>query len=287
MADLVTGASGNVGREVVRALRARDRPVRAATRAGTPPAGFEGDPGVAGTTLDFRDPSSYAEGVRGCESVFLLRPPAIANVRETLNRFIDVARGEGVAQIVFLSVAGAERMPVVPHHATELHLAGSGGSWTILRPGFFAQNLQDAYRQDLVQKDRLYVPAGRGHVAFVDVRDVAEVAALAMLRPELHHGQGYTLTGPEAVPFTEAARILTEELERPIGYHPASIPGYMHHLHRRGLSWGQTLVQTALHVGIRFGQAANVDPTLQRLLGRPGRTLREYVRDHAGVWKRT
>jgi hypothetical protein len=82
------------------------------------------------------------------------------------------------------------------------------------------------------------------------------------------------------------ASVLSAVLERPIRYVPASIPGYLLHLRRRGLPLAQAAVQAVLHVGLRFGQAEAVDPTLERLLGRPGRTLADYVRDHAALWRR-
>jgi uncharacterized protein YbjT (DUF2867 family) len=199
---------------------------------------------------------------------------------------VDAARAEGVAQVVFLSVAGAGENRLVPHHAVERHLQAGPPGWTILRPGFFAQNLGDAYLRDLREDDRLYLPAGRGRAAFVDLRDVAEVAAAALLDPAGHAGRAWTLTGPVAVGFEEAARLLTGAVGRTIRYVPASLPGYALHLRRRGLPWGQVAVQAILHVGLRFGQAEAVDPTLERLLGRPGRSLADYVRDHAGLWRR-
>lgn len=190
--------------------------------------------------------------------------------------------------MVFLSVAGAERNPIVPHHAVEQHLQAGPPGWTILRPGFFAQNLVSAYRPDIVEDNRIYVPAGGGRVAFVDLRDVGAVAASALLHLDAHQGNAYTLTGPEAFSFHAVARILTEATRRPIRYDPASILGYVWHLwHRRSLSLGQTVVQTILHVGLRLGQAATPDPTLEHLLGHRPYDVREYIRDHASLWTKS
>lgn len=236
--------------------------------------------------LDFTDPRTFERAAEGCTALFLLRPPAIARVETTLNRFVDVARSCGTGHVVFLSVAGAGSNKLVPHHAVEAHLARRPGDWTTLRPGFFAQNLADAYLRDIVEEDRLYVPAGEGLVTFVDVSDVADVAALAFQDPAAHRGRVHTLTGPEALSFREVARTLTDALGRPIRYQRASVPGYALHLHERGLSLGQCAVQTILHVGLRFGQAATIDPTLSALLGRPATTLHEYVSKHARLWQR-
>ena len=282
---LVTGATGNVGAAVVLALRAEGVQARAAAHDVEKVASKLGTE-VDAVRLDFRDPATFPTALRGCSALFLLRPPPIADMKATLIPFVDAARAHGVGQVVFLSVAGAESNRLVPHHAVEVHLAAQSQKWTVLRPGFFAQNLGDAYRRDIVEDERIYVPAGRGRAAFVDVRDVAEVAAQALVDPPAHAAKAYTLTGPEAVSFTEAAAILTAALGRSVRYERATIPGYALHLHRRGMPAAQIAVQTILHVGLRFGQAEPIDPTLARLLGRPGRTLTDYVSDHVATWSR-
>jgi uncharacterized protein YbjT (DUF2867 family) len=278
---LVSGASGNVGREVVRACLARGLRVRAADRDQDRARQVRD---VERTTLDYRNPATFSAAAEGADALFLLRPPAIANVRDTLLPFVDEARRRGVRQVVFLSVAGAAKNKLVPHHAVEQHLLLRSAGWTILRPGFFAQNFGDAYRRDIVEDSRVYVPARGGRVAFVDVRDLAEVAASAFASPAEHDGRAYTLTGPEAIDFETAASLLTDALGREIRYEPAGILGYLLHLRRRKMPWAQIGVQTVLHAGLRFGQAEHVDPTLERLLGRRPRTLREYIGDHRSLW---
>lgn len=280
---LVTGATGNVGREVVRALRAKNIAVRAGDRDPKRVHALFGTD-VEAVTLDYRDRATFAAATAGATALFLLRPPAIADVGKTLLPFIDEARQRGVRHVVFLSVAGADKNKLVPHHAVERHLA-RGGDWTVLRPGFFAQNLGDAYRRDIVEDSRIYVPAGRGRVAFVDVRDLAEVAAMAFASPAEHDGRAYVLTGPEAIDFATAASYLSDAIGRPIRYEPASILGYLIHLRGRGMPWAQVGVQTVLHAGLRFGQAEHVDPTIHRLLGRRARTVREYVMENRSIWE--
>lgn len=280
---LVTGAVGNVGREVVRALAARGLAVRAADVSVAAIEAMHGDRAEA-VRLDYEQHDTFASAVEGCNSLFLVRPPAIACMESTLIPFVDLALERGVEHIVFLSVAGAASNKLVPHHAVERHLAERGPSHTLLRPGFFAQNLGVAYRADIANEGRLFLPAGRGRVAFVDIRDVAELAAVILEDPSVHRGAAYTCTGPEALSFEETARLMTDITRRPIRYEAASIAGYVRHLHVRGLPLAQIAVQTVLHVGLRFGQSEKIDPTLARLLGRPPRTLAAYVRESADLW---
>ena len=281
---LVVGANGNVGAATVRALIERDIAVRCGV---TDPTGFAAVPGAETVELDLFRPATFGPAVDGVRGLFLLRPPPVSKVGPTLNALTETALAAGVEHVVFSSVAGADTNRVVPHHRVETHLRDHAPSWTILRPGFFAQNLADAYRRDIVEDDRIYLPAGNGRVAFIDTRDIGEVAGAVFADPAPHRGKGYTLTGPRAVTFDEVARVLSVTLGRAISYQPAGVLGYARHLRRRGLPMAQVAVQTVLHTGLRRGDAEAVDPTLPRLLGRPGRTLEEYVREYANLWERT
>jgi len=278
---LVTGASGNVGGALVEILKTRGRAFRA---AGTRPEKLREMYGDVDTmALDLLRPETYAPALQGMKGVFLLRPPAVADTKRTLNVFLDEAVRQGIEHVVFLSLHGAERKRWVPHRAVEQHLEAGPLSWTLLRAGFFAQNLADAYADDL-REGVIRLPAGRGKVAFVDVRDLAEVAANVFDDPAPHRHKAWSLTGGEAIDFDDVAQTLSESLGRPVRYQPISLPGYVLHLRRRQTPWMLTAIMSVLHRGLRKGEAETVDPTLERLLGRCPRTLREYVAAHRSTW---
>lgn len=281
---LVTGALGNVGQEVVRACLGAGFVVRA---AGAPSKVHARWPGVEAVEFDFTNRATWADALAAADFVFLLRPPPLGDMSTTLNPFVDAAFEAGVRHLVFLSVAGAESKAWVPHRKVEDHLKASAGGWTILRPGFFAQNLGDAYLRDLVEDDRLFVPAGQGRVAFLDVADVGDVVAKVLEHPSAHRGQAYRLAGPEAVTFGQLAERLTASLGRPITYRPASIASYGWHLWRhRRLPLMQVIVQTVLHVGLRAGDAAAVDDVQRSLVGRAATPLSAYLSRATQRWTR-
>lgn len=276
---LVTGATGNLGRAALAALADLGIGARAAVRdLSDRPAGADA------VILDFTRPETFARAVAGIGGLILVRPPAIADVRSTLCALVDVALAAGVRRVVFLSVIGADTRGYIPHAKVERHLRKRDAAWTFLRAGFFAQNLGDAYRLDIRDHDELFVPAGDGRVAFVDVRDLGEVAARAFIE-DGHVGVAHTLTGPDALSFAELAALLTAELGRPIRYVRPGALAYVRRLRRRGCPWGQVAVQTLLHLGLRRGDAERIDPTLARLLGRPPRTVAQYVADHRALWQ--
>ncbi len=281
---LVTAPLGNVGREVVRACGNAGVAVRVAGRSTEVLQQHFGD--LERARFDFLDRSTWAAALDGCDAVFLLRPPPLGDMDATLHPFIDAAYAAGVQHIVFLSVAGADEMKWVPHRKVELHLAATGQRWTVLRPGFFAQNLQDAYQRDIVDDARLYVPAGQGRIAFIDVRDIGDVAARVFQAPDRFRGAALTLTGPVAVTFVEVAAMLTTVLGRPITYVAATVLGYVWHLRKKhGLSWMQVVVQTILHVGLRRGDAEVVDVTAEQVLGRRPGTMLDYIQRTASRWQ--
>lgn len=279
----ITGGTGNVGKYVADILQKQKQPIRLGLRT---PASIDENEAVTQVRFDFSDLSSYETAVSGCKAVFLLRPPAIANTKKTLAVFIEQAYASGVEHIVFVSVTGADENAIVPHHAVEQKLKTLDRSYTILRPGFFSQNLGDAYRDDIQKDDRIYLPAAMGLVNFIDARDIAEVAAQALVYPEKHRKWAYTLVGQEAVSFTDVANCLAKELGRPIRYEAASILGYWKHLRKENMPLMQVLVQTVLHTGIRKGQAHIEDDTLLNLLDRPARTIGDYIRDNRQLWEK-
>ncbi len=276
---LITAAGGTVGSVVTDACLAKGLPVLVGSRnTQKAEARFQGAQHV---NLDLADRATWAAALDGVEAVFLLRPPAMADVENNLCPFIDACRAAGVAHIVFLSVAGAEQHSWVPHRKVELHLAGKNDH-TVLRPGFFAQNLETAYRQDIVDDNRLYVPAKQGRVAFLDVLDIADVAVTVFVDRDRHLQMAYTLTGPEAHTFADVAALLTAVLGRPITYEPASVPGYIWHLWRKQqLPIVQAIVQTVLHTGLARGDAEAVLDTVRQLTGNPSRSFRAYLERRA------
>lgn len=272
-----------MGSEVVRTLLSRGGLIRAVDDSAQSVRATHGSSVEVGA-LDWSDRSTFKGALEGCEGVFLVRPSHISNMETTLIPFLDAAVERGVKHIVFLSVLGAATNELIPHRIVESHLAACGVRHTVLRAGFFAQNLGVVYRDDIATEARLFLPGGRGRVAFVDTRDIAELAAMIFADPASHIDATYTCTGNEALSFEETARLMTDIVSRPIRYEAASLAGYVRHLHLQGVPLAEIAVQTVLHVGLRTGPLEQVDTTLERLLGRKPRSLATYIRENVSLW---
>jgi len=277
---LVTGATGNVGAALIEQLRGRDVRVVAAVRD-VARARERLGAGIEYLPFDFMRPETYS-AFAGVDRLFLVRPPEIADVRGVIAPAIEAARRAGVRHVVFLSLLGVERNPIVPHYRIEKALRESGMSWTFLRASYFMQNLDTIHRED-VRRGEVVVPAGAGKTSFIDVRDVAAVAALA-LTEDGHEDRGYPLTGARALGYFEVARQFTAVLGRPIAYRNPSPVAYVRHMRGQGHPWAFALLTLVLYTTARLGLAAAVTDDVARLLGRPPTSLRRYIEDYRQAW---
>lgn len=222
--------------------------------------------------------------MRGARVVFLVRPPALVDVRTTVLPFIDFALANGVEHIVFLSIAGADHSAHMPHRLIEQHLHRRTAAFTVLRSAFFLQNLESRFKDDLVEQGCLFVPVQERRVNWVDAREVAEVAATVLLTPASHRGKVYELAGPPVESWDEVLEVLRIALHRPVRVEAVPVFGYVTVLMNRGMSADDASLLTVLHLILRTGAAELADAQMTELLGRAPRSVTSYVREHARLW---
>ncbi len=285
-ADLivVTGATGNAGSEVVRALTAQGGRVRAFVR----------DPGKARDRLgadaelavgDFADPPSVRAALEGADALLLSCADDPRRVGwETAA--IDAAVAAGVRQIVKLSaVPAAPGSPVAFwdwHGQVERHLRASGAGWVILRASWYMSNLL-AERSRVAAEGRLYAPAGEARIAMIDPRDVGAAAA-AVLSGAGHEGQTYLLTGPSAITYAQAAAGLSAATQSTVEF--VDVPGDAAYQAMIGDGMPGFVAEqiVAMFAALRQGAAAPVSPAVETLTGRAPRDFACFARDHARLF---
>lgn len=279
---LVTGATGNVGMEVIKHLNKSDNKVIAGVRnIKRAEKCFNSETEL--TRFDFEDQSSF-EVMKGINKLFLVRPPHISDAKRYIKPVIDAAVSYKVEHIVFLSLLGAEKNKFVPHNKIESYILSSGIKYTFLRAGFFMQNLNTAHLDEIRDKNVIYIPAGKGKTSFIDVRDIAEIAA-NVLESDTHFNKAYDITGSEALDYYEAAEIMTSILGRKINYvNPSSLEFILSKLRSGGMPLGQILVMAAIYFTTRVGLASKITGDAAGLLNRNPRRLNDYVRDYNSCW---
>ncbi|MGO8243416.1 SDR family oxidoreductase [Rhizobium johnstonii] len=278
MTILVTGATGNVGRQVVEHLVKRGADVRALVRD---PSKADFPAGVSVAQGDFLDVDSLRIAMSGVSTLFLLNAVVPDEFTQALIA-LNVARSAGIERIVYLSVIHADVYVNVPHFAgkfgVERMIEQMGFKATILRPAYFIQN--DLTVKDVITGYGAYpMPVGAKGLAMIDVRDIAEIAALELLRREQAAEplalDRINLVGPETLTGTDIAAIWSDVLARPIRYGGDNTEGFEQNLKQFMPAW---MAYDMRLMGERFltdgmlPEAGDVE-RLTKLLGRP---LRSY-----------
>jgi uncharacterized protein YbjT (DUF2867 family) len=276
----VTGATGKIGRALVRLLAERGETVRALARH---PGRGEELPGVEWVAADLARREGLASAFAGAEKVFLLTANSDDMVRLQKNA-IEAARQAGVKQVVKLSALGAsdhsQSVIGLWHYNVERVLTESGLAWTLLRPHHFMDNLLDQ-RENITRQGVVYSAAGEGRIPFIDTRDIAGAAA-AVLTGSGHEGKTYVLTGPEPLSYRRATEILSEVLGRPLTYVAETEDETWARQQKAGEPAWRIAALLAIASYQRAGGATEqTTPTVEELTGRPPRSFEQFARDHA------
>lgn len=280
---LVTGATGKVGGEVVKQLLAKGEPVRVLARSPEKARSRFGD-GVEVARGDFGDPASVAAALEGVDRLFLL-PPNSPEQPAQERGAIEAAKRAGVRRVVKLSALGAAHDSPVTlarwHKEAEDALAASGLPYTVLQPGFFAQNFL-ASAPTIQAQDAVYSSA-QGKAAFVDVRDVAAVA-VAALTEDGHEGKTYVITGPEAISYAQAAEKLSAATGRAISFVQVPDEAVRAAMIEAGLPGWYADDLVALNGVINAGWAEGVTDVVATVAKKEPISFDQFARDHAAAF---
>ncbi|MBA9847608.1 MAG: NmrA family NAD(P)-binding protein [Ralstonia sp.] len=282
MTILVTGATGRVGRQVVHQLANRGADVRALVRD---PSKADFPASVNVVQGDMLDIESLRRAFVGVRTLFLLNAVAGDEFTQALLA-LNVARESGVERVVYLSVMHAERFVNVPHFAVksgaERMIEQMGFSATILRPAYFMDN--EHMVKDVIVNHGVYpMPIGSKGVAMVDTRDIAEVAAIELIRRDAAPGklpiEIINLVGPDTLTGPELASIWSETLGRPVAYGGDDPTGFESNLTNFLPKWMAYEMRLMAERYVSDGmvpQAGDVE-RLTALLGRPLGSYRDFA----------
>jgi uncharacterized protein YbjT (DUF2867 family) len=290
MAILVTGGTGTVGSHLLDRLAREDVEVRALTRD---PAKARLPAGVTPVPGDMLDVDATRAALSGVSTLFLLNAVTAEELTQTLLT-LNLAREAGIERLVYFSVFQGEAFATVPHftakHTAELMIEQLDLPATILRPNCFMQN--DTWFKDAVLEHGVYpFPIGSRGVSMVDARDVAEVAALAVLErersAELLPYRIVNVVGPEALTGEGNARIWSELLGKPVRYGGDETAPFEQKMRGFGPSWAAMDLRLMLDRFVADGMRATSHDVeeMTSLLGRPPRSYRDFARETLAAWR--
>jgi len=232
---------------------------------------------------DFSDKESMKAALTGVDVVFLVCSPIPALVELECNA-IEACQESGVKHMVLNSALGAEDYSKsFPswHRKVEDKLKASSLAYTILRPNSFMQNIVAYDAQSIRAQGAFYAATGNARYSFLDVRDVAAVAAKVLSSPADHAGKTYELNGPEAVTYTQLAERISRVAERTVTF--VNIPEASQRKAMLDLGMPEWQVTALLELQQYYvnGQGGEVTEVLPRLLGRAPVTLDQFLKEFA------
>ncbi|MGO3610698.1 NmrA family NAD(P)-binding protein [Enterococcus malodoratus] len=283
---MVTGALGNVGGFIAKYLIENQQEVVAADINLKAMEETYGDQATL-ALFDFTDSSTFDTALTDVDRVFIMRPPHLGKP-EDLKPFVEaLKKQENIKLVTFLSLIGVENNPVPPHHKIEKYIEQAGLPYCHIRPSFFMQNVSGVHAFEIKHFDRIVIPVKNALTSFIDAEDIGEITAKVLTEPEKHQNHGYSITGPEAIDYNEAAKILSEELNRTITYaNPSPRIAKKYWIEIRGLDKEYSSVMGMLYLMTRMGTAKKVTTVFEDVMGKKPQNFREFVRKNLAAWQK-
>lgn len=280
MKILITGATGNVGYEVISSLfnLKTDNTIVAGVRNCQKAKSKLGEfPELEYTDFDFENEDTFDSALKDIDTVFLLRPPHISDVNKYFKPLINALGRNNVNNIVFLSVQGADKTNIIPHAKIEKLILDSGLDHIFLRPGYFMQNLTTTLLNDIKNKNRIYLPSGNAKFNWIDVQNIGEVAAIVLDDFKEYSNKIFEITGSENLSFGEVAEKLTCILGREIRFESPNVGKFYRTKRKEGLERGLVFVMIFLHYLPRYQKSPYISDSYKKLTGEEPNTLESFI----------
>ena len=284
---LITGATGTVGKEVVKLLARSEEPIRVMVRDRNK-AGAVAYPGVELVGGDFGRIETLDDAFSGAHKAFLLTPPGERQL-EMEGNFVTALARSRVRHIVKLSALGADLKSPARllrcHAESERRIQETGIGYTFLRPNGFMQNFL-AFRDSIINRGEFYAPMGDGCSSIVDARDVAAVVA-AVLEEHGHQNKVYDITGPESLSYADMAERLSFPLGKKVTYVDVPPEKTQDALLASGMSPWMTETLLELYAFWKFNGGSEVSGTVEHIAKKDPITFAEFAHDYAPQFGRT
>jgi uncharacterized protein YbjT (DUF2867 family) len=281
---LITGASGNVGKTVLQEVAKSGAKHKAMYRSGQEAA--KAPKGTETVIADFAKPETLTAALKDVDSVYLVCSP-IPELAQLESNMIDACAASQAKHVVLNSAMGAgdyDKSFPSWHRKVEEKLKGTRLGWTILRPNSFHQNVLAFYAPTIRTEGVFYSSMRDAKNSFLDVRDIATVAAKALSGGE-HTGEMYELNGPEAINYTELAKKISKVAGREVKYVDLPMDAQKKAMMEQGMPEWLATALLDLQQYYLNGRGGETDGLLQKLLRRPPITMEDFLRENASEFR--
>jgi len=277
---LITGATGNIGFEVIRFLTNIDSTnrifagVRNIDKAKNV---FKDYPELNYIHFDFEDFGTFDKALSGIDKIFLLRPPHISDIETYFKPLISKIKERNINQIVFLSVQGVESSKVIPHNKIERLINEYGLDFIFLRPSYFMQNLTTTLIKDIQTKREIILPAGNAKFNWIDIENIGEVGAILLDKFNNYKNQAIEITGLENENFEKVTELINNSIDNPIEYKNVNPLRFFMIKKREGMVKGMIIVMILLHFLPLFQKEPKISDFYERLTGEKPTDLKTFI----------
>jgi uncharacterized protein YbjT (DUF2867 family) len=277
---LVTGATGNIGREVIHYLCELDQAseiIAAVRNVETAKKKFPSVQNLSYRPFDFENEELFDTAFENVDILFLLRPPPISQVEAVFRPLLLSAKENGIDKVVFLSVQGAEKSTVIPHNKIERLIKSLGFRYIFVRPSYFMQNLTITLLPEILKNQTITLPSAQAKFNWIDVKNIGEATAVLIKSFEEHHNNAYIITGEENKHFQEVADLMSKVTGVDITFKSKNPLSFYFRKRKEGITHGFALVMTMLHFLPRIQGEPEITDDFYRITGKKPTSLAEFL----------
>ena len=278
---LITGATGNIGLEVLNYLKELDfenEIVAAVRNIERAKKIIPDNDRLEFVEFDFENPDTFNEALENIDRVFLLRPPHISEIEKYFNPLIACFKENSIKEVVFLSVQGAEKSSIIPHNKIEKLITSNGLDYIFLRPSYFMQNLTTTLIEDIKEKRRIILPSGKAKFNWIDIKNIGEASAILLGKFQEFKNQAIEITGYENENFNTVVELINREATKPIRFESVNPLKFYRVKKRSGMATGMIIVMLFLHFLPRFQKEPNISNFYENLTGKSPAKLKDFIK---------
>lgn len=280
---LITGATGNVGIELIKRLLITQN-------HGNIIAGVRDIEKAKKNNLilhnvelrkfDFEDINTFDTALLNIDIVFLLRPPHISNIDKYFKPLILKIAKNRKTKIVFLSVQGAEKSTIIPHRKIELLIIKNSIEYIFLRPSYFMQNLTTTLYPEILNDKSITLPSGNAKFNWIDIEDIARLGAEYIEKFNKYSNSAFTISGLQNLSFPDIVLIINKIAHVKIKYISVNPIGYFIKKKKEKVEIGMIIVMLILHFIPKIQGEPEIINTYRTIFNEDPHTIEDFVKNN-------